>query len=326
MKKRQLLGSMKIALGRGPQHYTDCARIARELAVEESKRLFESYVFENHLVLGLIGAGGLATSVFLSHGVTLFTLRQMTREHMFGTGCKYTEPKFLGVYSIEKEAVKIAAFFGHDQVSTGHLLLSVLTHKYGTTNPLIDLLQVDSKALTALTVEALETFSTTSETAKTDYKEHYSQISFTDFSNVAAEALLYAKDESRRLQHNFVCTEHLLLGLARAEGEVREFLCTINVSLEQLRTIVKKMDGTCNGFVSLDAPLTLRARRVLCIAQNSTEQSNKVVVDSKAILDALSKVKDGLASLILEQVLGGDIDNQTLRQWLELPSNEQLRQ
>ncbi|HEY9677644.1 MAG TPA: Clp protease N-terminal domain-containing protein [Drouetiella sp.] len=250
--------------------------------------------------------------------MTLFKLRQLTRGHMLGTGCSFTQPMFIGKSLTEREAIKTATSFGHDQVNTGHLFLAIL--KVEKEHRLIDLLRTDRTELVALTTRALENFSTESESGMLDYETQFSQISLTEFSNAAAEALTNAKDESRLMQHNFVCTEHLLLGLARAQGEVREFFLSNRITIEQLRARIKDVDGTREGFVSLDVPFSSRVKRALCNARDTTEQ--KQLVTSKAILEALVALNDGVASLVLRQILIQDKESQMLSNWLESPSTE----
>ena len=84
------------------------------------------------------------------------------------------------------------------------------------------------------------------------------------FTEKAIKVVMLAQEEARRLGHNFVGTEQLLLGLiGESTGIAAKVLKSMGVNLKDARVEVEKIIGRGSGFVAVEIPFTPRAKRVL---------------------------------------------------------------
>src|SRR5271155_343008 len=87
---------------------------------------------------------------------------------------------------------------------------------------------------------------------------------FERFTEKAVKVIMLAQEEARRLGHNFVGTEQILLGLiGEGTGIAAKTLKSMGVNLKDARVEVEKIIGRGSGFVAVEIPFTPRAKRVL---------------------------------------------------------------
>ena len=87
---------------------------------------------------------------------------------------------------------------------------------------------------------------------------------FERFTEKAIKVIMLAQEEARRLGHNFVGTEQILLGLiGEGTGIAAKTLKSMGVNLKDARQEVEKIIGRGSGFVAVEIPFTPRAKRVL---------------------------------------------------------------
>lgn len=129
-----------------------------------------------------------------------------------------------------------------------------------------------------------------------------------EFTKKASDAIEKAQDEARRLGHNFVCTEQLLLGLiAEGTGAAARVLGTRGVTLSDTRIAVEKLIQRGSGFVSVEIPLTQKGERVI---ESAHEEAKKLSLERTAtehLLLGILNCSDGNAIVVLKS-LGIDID------------------
>src|SRR5437762_13271775 len=90
---------------------------------------------------------------------------------------------------------------------------------------------------------------------------------FDRFTERARKALQFAQEEAQRLNHNYMGTEHILLGLARpGNGLAAQVLTGLGVELPQLRSEVESIVGKGDHMVLGELRLTPRAKRVIGLA------------------------------------------------------------
>lgn len=129
------------------------------------------------------------------------------------------------------------------------------------------------------------------------------------YSGDAQRAVHQAGQEARRLRHNYVGTEHLLLGLiGQGENTATKVLSERGVSLTDLLQQVEEIIGTGHSDVTT-APLTPRARKVLQLAQREALRTGSEQVGAGHLLAGLSREGEGVAA----QVLGRAA---TPREWI----------
>lgn len=125
---------------------------------------------------------------------------------------------------------------------------------------------------------------------------------FTRFTARSRAAIDFAREETVPFNHNYVGTEHLLLGLLRVEeGVAARVLTRIGVDLEKCRDFVRHHIGRGSGVVlpPENLPYAPRARKVLHFATAEADSYNNNFVGTEHILLALVRVNDGMAARML---------------------------
>lgn len=125
--------------------------------------------------------------------------------------------------------------------------------------------------------------------------EKFSFRGFERFTQKAITVILCAQGEARRLGHNFVGTEQILLGLiAEGSGIASQFLTSVGVNLENAQIEVEKIIGRGRGNLALEIPFTPRAKQVLELSQEESQQLGHNYVGTEHLL--LGILKEGEAS------------------------------
>lgn len=135
---------------------------------------------------------------------------------------------------------------------------------------------------------------------------------FRRFTEKAIQSIMFAQEESRRLGHNFVGTEFILLGLiAENTGLAAKVLKAAGIKLEDARREVEKIIGRGKGEDSVEIPFTPKAKIVLDYARQESRQLRQGYIGTEHLLLGTLRVPDGVAVRVLE-ILG--INVQDLRQ------------
>jgi ATP-dependent Clp protease ATP-binding subunit ClpC len=134
---------------------------------------------------------------------------------------------------------------------------------------------------------------------------------FERFSERARRVVVLAQDEARALSHNYIGTEHLLLGLLREEeGIAARVLESLDISVEEARSQVLRNVGRGEDVASGRIPFTPRAKKVLEFSLREALSLGHGYIGTEHILLALVSVDDGVAARIL---LDFDADAETIR-------------
>ena len=104
------------------------------------------------------------------------------------------------------------------------------------------------------------------------------RMMFEKFTEKAIKVVMLAQEEARRLGHNFVGTEQILLGLiGESTGIAAKVLKSMGVSLKDARVEVEKIIGRGSGFVAVEIPFTPRAKRVLELSLEEARQLGRAL-------------------------------------------------
>ncbi len=126
---------------------------------------------------------------------------------------------------------------------------------------------------------------------------------FERFTEKAIKVVMLSQEESRRLGHNFVGTEQILLGLIGENGGVAyKVLRTFGVTLREARTEVERIIGRGSGFVAVEIPFTPRAKRVLEIAIEEARDLGHGYIGTEHVLLALLEEEVGVGVRVLQQL------------------------
>lgn len=122
------------------------------------------------------------------------------------------------------------------------------------------------------------------------------------FSESCRQVIIIAKEESRRLGHNFVGSEQLLIGLLRAENGATQLLVTVGATLETAQTEVEKIIGRGSGFVASEPPFTPNARRAIEKAIEMARKQGFMYVKPEHLLLGIFAPQQTIAQRILENL------------------------
>jgi ATP-dependent Clp protease ATP-binding subunit ClpC len=135
---------------------------------------------------------------------------------------------------------------------------------------------------------------------------------FERFTERARQVVVFAQDEARALNHNYIGTEHILLGLLREEeGLAARVLERLDITVEEVRAEVERVVGRGDEDVTPGMiPFTPRAKKVLELSLREAMSLGHNYIGTEHILLGLVRENEGVAARIL---LDFDGDAQTIR-------------
>jgi ATP-dependent Clp protease ATP-binding subunit ClpC len=121
------------------------------------------------------------------------------------------------------------------------------------------------------------------------------------FAEAARKAIEFARDEASRLKHDYIGTEHLLLGLIRlGEGRAVEVIANLGLELDDLRKSIEEVVQPAGGTLTMgQLPLTARAKKTLEVSGQEARALKAKDIDTEHILLALLKDEEGVAAQVL---------------------------
>jgi Clp amino terminal domain, pathogenicity island component len=129
---------------------------------------------------------------------------------------------------------------------------------------------------------------------------------FERFTNGSRRVLVLAQEEARLLDHSFIGTEHLLLGLLHEGGLAAQALASLGISLEGTRAKVQETVGMAGTPPSGSPPFTPRAKKVLELSLREALQRNQSYIGTEHLLLGLVREGEGVAANVLVS-LGADL-------------------
>jgi ATP-dependent Clp protease ATP-binding subunit ClpC len=121
------------------------------------------------------------------------------------------------------------------------------------------------------------------------------------FTERAQRIVLIAQEEAKRLNHDYVGPEHVLLGLiALGEGVAAQVLANLGVDLRRVRSEIEKIVGTGDNVMLLgEIPFTPRAKKVLEYAVEEAQHMGHSYVGTEHLLLGLIREEEGVAARVL---------------------------
>jgi ATP-dependent Clp protease ATP-binding subunit ClpC len=134
---------------------------------------------------------------------------------------------------------------------------------------------------------------------------------FERFTERARQVVVLAQEEARTLKHNYIGTEHILLGLLREEeGLAARVLESLDITVERVRSQVVRIVGSGEEVTSGQIPFTPRAKKVLELALREALSLGHNYIGTEHILLGLVRENEGVAARIL---LDFDADSDKIR-------------
>src|SRR6202789_3256357 len=147
---------------------------------------------------------------------------------------------------------------------------------------------------------------------------------FERFTDRARRVLVLAQEEARLLNHSFIGTEHILLGLIHeGEGVAAKALESLGISLEAVREKVEETIGMAGTAPSGSPPFTPRAKKVLELSLREALQLGHSYIGTEHMLLGLVREGEGVAATVLVS-LGADL-GRVRQQVIQLMSGNQGR-
>jgi ATP-dependent Clp protease ATP-binding subunit ClpA len=304
------------ASGGGPlDRFDHRAKRVLALSQDEAIRFNHNYIGPEHLVLGLSREGeGIAARALEALGVTLSKLRS-TVEKVIGRGDSTSSPKEITLSPHTKRvfefAIEEADKLGRRDVGTEHLLLGLVRHSGHLSGGVLEAAGVSLESVRAKVIELISepTPDAAPPPSAAQGASAFAAFAgpFERFNDRAKKVLAFAQEEAIRLKHNYIGTEHLLLGLVR-EGEsvAAKVLNALGVELSKVRTAVEFIigPGDAANMPSSPSEITIspRAKTVIEFAMDEARKLNHRHVGPEHLLLGLVREGQGIASGVIESL------------------------
>src|SRR5438270_2426676 len=126
---------------------------------------------------------------------------------------------------------------------------------------------------------------------------------FDKFTERARKVLQLAQEEAQRFNHNYIGTEHLLLGLVReGEGVAAKVLSNLGIELTKVRSAVEFIIGRGERQVQSEIGLTPRAKKVIELAVDAARRLGHHYIGTEHLLLGLIREGEGIAAGVLERL------------------------
>ena len=339
------------------ERFTAPARRALRLAQEEARLRGHRFIGTGHVLLGLLHEGeGIGGQALIALGISLDKARDVVVETIgparfapTGSSRPFT-PRAKKVFELAlRESLQLA----DDYVATEHLLLGIVREGRGVAAEALarlgaDLPRVRQEVMRLVvsheggdprepripgggmsTREVREERSwraAAGAVARSDGTVPSGMLEgmFERFTDRARRVLVLAQEEAHQLNHSFIGTEHILLGLIHeGEGLAAKALEQMGISLEAVREKVEETIGPAAAAPTGSPPFTPRAKKVLELSLREALQLGHNYIGTEHMLLGLVREGEGVAAQVL-QSLGADL-SRVRQQVIQLLSGYQER-
>jgi ATP-dependent Clp protease ATP-binding subunit ClpA len=285
--------------------FTERARQVLSLAQEEAQRFNHNYIGTEHLLLGLVREGDSTAAKVLSNlGVELNKVRGAV-EFIIGRGDRIVLGE-IGLTPRSKKVIELAVDearrLNHRYIGTEHLLLGLVREGEGVAAGVLGSLGVTLEKARAQTLKVLVQDGGGSRAASPT-AEARDQDRYDGFTEGARKAMSLAHEEANRLRHNYIGTEHLLLGLIhQGDGVAANVLRSVGIELENARRAVESIIGVGDRVVLGDVGLTPRSKKVIELAADEARLLNHHDIGTEHLLLGIVREGEGIACGVLESL------------------------
>jgi len=281
------------------ERFTERSRQVVVLAQDEARMLNHDHIGTAHLLLGLMREeAGVAARVLHEAGLDVAVVREQVHgvvgegDGAFGGQIPFSPGAKAALEAGLRESLSV----GHNFIGTEHILLGLIREPEPQLAAVLAGAGADIGELVARVERALPARSIVEMAPDILGFERY-----TEFARQAAIEL--AQEEARSLNHNYVGTEHLLLGLLREEqGGAARALGELGIDLDAVREEIRRIVGPGDEPVFGEVPFTPRGRKVLALAREEATALNHVSVGTEHVLLGLAREWEGVAARILDDL------------------------
>jgi len=260
---------------------------------------------------------GVAAKVLVEMGVELNRVRSAV-EFIIGRGDRMIVGE-IGLTPRAEQVIELAVDearqLGHHYIGTEHLLLGLVREGEGIAAGVLESLGVNLEKVRAETVRVLarlgpsagavedvtESAEGTGNGSEQGAQPGRGPDRFDKFTDRARKVLTLAQEEATRFNHNYIGTEHLLLGLVReGEGVAAKILSNLGVELNRVRSAVEFMIGRGDRMLVGEIGLTPRAKKVIELAVDEARQLGHHYIGTEHLLLGLIREGEGVAAKVLD--------------------------
>ncbi len=292
------------------------------LARMEAERAGKSHVHVEHILLGLLGtSAGIASAVLRKNGLNEKDVRERLEKQTFTESLSH-EHDFESNVKAEKiinSALQIAESRQQQFIDTEHLLLAILAEKSWRMRDVLDRFGIGADRLRSDIDEETKFRSVSGDCTEEGAEEQprrkvrpisptaeYSWPSvtpqFVQFRDAAIRVVMVAQEEARRLGHNYVGSEQLLLGVVADRGIAGQQFRALQIAMPEARRAVEAEIGRGSGFVAVEIPFTPRAKHILSAAREQAHSTGSDMISAEHILLALIDQQDGVSVRVLQDL------------------------
>lgn len=311
------------------ERFTERARGVIVLAQGEVESLRHDYLGTEHLLLGLLREeDGVAAQALYASGVTFDSAREQVESIVgYGRGATGQAPFTSRSKNVVEASLKEALGLGHNYIGTEHLLLGLLKEPEGVAAEVLSNLGVEPLLVRREVMKRVDRTSwlqgggsrgplqRAREVIRKSLRRNAREDrpSFDKFTGRARRVMMLAREEARRLDHAYIGTEHLLLGLIRENGVSARVLEEVGLRLHEAREQVERIVGSVDinkevGYEQL--PFTPRANKVLELAERESPQLGHDRISAEHIALGLVRESEGVAARVLSNL---DVDPDAVR-------------
>jgi ATP-dependent Clp protease ATP-binding subunit ClpA len=278
------------------ERFTERARQVVVLAQDEARLLKHDHIGEEHLLLGLLREeDGVAARVLRESGVELEDTRRHVRA-VVGEGEGPTAgqiPFTPRAKAALERALRESLSLGSSYIGTEHVLLGLLREPGDVLGKVLENAGSDTGAIVSRAVHRPgRPAAVPLEFPKGSESER--------FTERARRAVALAQDEARTLTHNYVGTEHILLGLLREEeGLAARVLDALHITIDDVRAQVARVVGVGDEVMTGEIPFTPRAKKVLELALREALSLGHNYIGTEHILLGVARATEGVGARIL---------------------------
>ena len=315
--------------------FTERARKVLSLAQEEAQRFQHNYIGTEHLLLGLVREGeGVAARVLESLGAELYKVRQAV-EFIIGRGDRIVLGE-IGLTPRAKKVIELAVDearrLNHHYIGTEHLLLGLVREGEGIAAGVLESFGIHLEQVRKSTLAMLEQLGkaargetpdatheatgdgapVTGENLLQEWQDEDDRTLAPDsgadnlydkFTMRARRCMTYAEEEAHRFQHDYIGTEHILLGLLRDEnGVAAHVLAQLGVRLEKARSAVMFIMARGDAPADAAVMLTQRAKHIIEYAREIANRTASDFIGSEHLLLGLAREGQGASAAALESM------------------------
>jgi ATP-dependent Clp protease ATP-binding subunit ClpA len=279
--------------------FTERARRVLSLAQEEAQRFQHNYIGTEHLLLGLVREGdGIAAKVLSNLGVELYRVRNAV-EFIIGRGDRIVLGE-IGLTPRAKKVIELAVDearrLNHHYIGTEHLLLGLVREGSGIAAGVLESLGVNLEKVRTQTIQVL------SQSGAAQMMEA-AAISTPSQTEAVKKVLSLAQEESQFYQHDYVGTEHLLLGLVREDdGVAAKVLGKLGAEPEKVRSAVELIVKRGEHTGADERVLTRRATEVMAQATFEARRLKHDYVGTEHVLLGLVRSDESIAEAVLRSM------------------------